>query len=54
MKELEEHLRAVTEQVKIPRKLLKDFTENKNSVKYLLKKLFPLNHNLFPRHFIMN
>jgi hypothetical protein len=27
MKEFEEHLRAVTEQVRIRRKLLKDFTE---------------------------
>lgn len=33
MKELEEHLRAITEQVKIRRKLLKDFTETKKSVK---------------------
>jgi len=50
MKELEEHFRAVTEQVKIRRKLLKDF---QNSVRYLLKKFFPLNHILFPRHLIM-
>jgi hypothetical protein len=53
MKELEEHFRAVNEQVKIRRKLLKDFTENQNSVRYLLKKLFSLNHNLFPRHLIL-
>jgi hypothetical protein len=33
MKELEEHLRTITEQVKIRRKLLKDFTETKKSVK---------------------
>lgn len=38
MKELEEHLRAVTEQVKIRRKILKDFTENKNFVNLLPKK----------------
>jgi len=35
MKQLEEHSRAVTEQVKIRRKLLKDFTENNYSVGYL-------------------
>ncbi len=34
MKELEEHLRAITEQVKIRRKLL---TEIKNSVKYIFE-----------------
>ncbi len=39
MKELEEHFRAVNEQVKIRRKLLKDFTENRNSVRYLLQKI---------------
>ncbi|CAF2823340.1 unnamed protein product [Rotaria sp. Silwood2] len=33
MKEFEEHLRAVTEQVKIRRKLLKDFSERHNSIK---------------------
>jgi len=38
MKELEEHFRAVNEQVKIRRKLLKDFTENQNLVRYLLQK----------------
>jgi len=54
MKELEEHFRAVTEQVKIRRKLLKDFTENQNSVRYLLKQLFPLNQILFSRHLILN
>jgi hypothetical protein len=38
MEELEEHLRAVTEQVKIRRKLLKDLKENKHSVKYLFQR----------------
>ncbi|CAF4380438.1 unnamed protein product, partial [Rotaria sordida] len=35
MKELEEHLRAVTEQVKIRRKLLKDFSEKHDFVRCL-------------------
>ncbi|CAF1211887.1 unnamed protein product [Rotaria sordida] len=34
MKELEEHLRAVTEQVKIRRKLLKDFSEKHDSTSH--------------------
>jgi hypothetical protein len=38
MKELEEHLQAINDQVKIRRKLLKDFTENKNFVRTLIKK----------------
>ena len=33
MKEFEEHLRAITEQVRIRRKLLKDFTENHDSIR---------------------
>ncbi len=33
MNELEEHLRAITEQVQIRRKLLKDFTDDNHSVR---------------------
>ncbi len=39
MEELEEHLRAVNEQVKIRRKLLKDFTENNHSVRYSVRSI---------------